>query len=221
MALFLGVGREPGDQDEVERALVRSSRDGRLDAELLATAGLASYPPLAPLKTLPNMALAHVAIQLGLTGEGGTRAGEEAAGLAALIEGYWAVAEGRAEVAIAGGADSRVDAGAARDMVRLGRAGPERAPGEGAGVLRLEPVERARARGAAVLAVIDGGGLGFEHLGAPVPALPWESRWGACGAAAGPMAVVVAIAAGRRGRLDAAEASGSTAWIAWSVPRAC
>lgn len=211
VGLFAGVGREPPD-DEAEAALLASHEGGRLDPDRLARVGLALYPPLAPLRTLPNLVLAHVGIHLGLTGDSGTRAGEEAAGLAAIAEGIASIAEGRAEVVLAGGADSRVDTGTARDLVRSGRIGPERAPGEGAAFVRLERLERAMARGARVWAVV-GGGL----AGGPSSRDPGLDRaLGACGAAAGPIAVVLGL--GRAGDLGLREASGATAWIAWAPP---
>jgi 3-oxoacyl-[acyl-carrier-protein] synthase II len=214
--LFVGVGREPPDQDETEAALVAAERGGELDPELLVTRGLPLYPPLSPLRTLPNLVLAHVGIHLGLVGEAGTRAGEEAAGLAAVVEGWLAVAEGRAEVVVSGGADSRTDAGSARDLVRMRLAGPSRAPGEGAAFVRLEPLARARARGARVWAAVTAGGVSAPSD--PIPALDLaEAAIGACGSAAAPLALVLALARGGSGSGRASEESGATAWIRWGA----
>jgi 3-oxoacyl-[acyl-carrier-protein] synthase II len=211
IGMFLGVGREPPDDPEATDAMLRASqRDRKFDIGLLATVGLPLYPPLTPLRTLPNLALAHVAIHLGFEGEAGTRAGEEAAGIAAIVEGWLAVAEGRADVVIAGGADSRIDPGSVRDLVRLGRLHATRGGGEGAAMLRLEPVERAQARGAAILAVIEGGGIGPSELPADARL---DAQIGACGAAAGPIAMVVRL--DRPGSLRMVEGTGASAWIAW------
>lgn len=60
LGLFLGVGREPPDDGESEATLAGAARAGELDEELLAGPGRDLYPPLLPLKTLPNMALAHI-----------------------------------------------------------------------------------------------------------------------------------------------------------------
>jgi 3-oxoacyl-[acyl-carrier-protein] synthase II len=208
---FFGVGREPSDPEETEAAILASERDGRLDTLLLATRGLAAYPPLAPLRTLPNLILAHVAIQLDLTGECATRAGEESAGFAAIAEGFWAIAEGRADVVLAGGAESRVDLVSARDRLRIGDGRP---PGEGAALLRLEALERAQARGARVWGRIIAAGAGavpeFSLASAE------EAALGALGCAAGPLAVVLALSEGRGGRFGAREASGASAWVEWS-----
>ncbi|MBN2798694.1 MAG: hypothetical protein JXX28_06045 [Deltaproteobacteria bacterium] len=217
IGILLGVGREPTDGGASERAILSSlDGDGVFSPALFGAVGLPLYPPLASLRTLPNLILAHVAIQLDLTGEGGTRAGAEAAGLAAVVEGWHAVAEGRAEVVLAGGADSFVDPALARDRVRQGFSG--QAPGEAAGFVRLEPLDRARARGAEVLAVLDGGGTRFA------PEERWRSEWegqlGACGAAAGVVDWILDLAGvSSSGRAWSAEDTGALAYVTWSRAR--
>ncbi|MFZ5476213.1 MAG: beta-ketoacyl synthase N-terminal-like domain-containing protein [Myxococcota bacterium] len=129
LGLYVAIGREPPDEGEAEPSLAAMERDGRLDVERLA-AGLALYPPLLPLRTLPNMVLAHVAIQHGIRGENGTFAGGREAGEQALAAGMRAVAEGRCALALVGAAFSAVDLASARDRWRMG---PDpRPPGEGA-----------------------------------------------------------------------------------------
>lgn len=129
LALFVAVGREPPDEGEAEAALAAMERDGALDRERLGDAGRALYPPLLPLRTLPNMVLAHVAIQHGIRGENGTYAGGGDAGRQALAAGVRAIHEGRAEFALVGAAFSATDLASARDRLRMGESGP---PGEGA-----------------------------------------------------------------------------------------
>lgn len=210
---FVGVGREPSDQADTGPALLASITKGKLDLDKLGGIGRAMYPPLAPLRTLPNLILAHVAIHLDFTGESGTRAGEEAAGIAALVEGWLAVAEGRAEVVIAGGADCRIDLGSARDLVDLGLCGPTRGPGEGAAMIRMEPLDRALARGATVLAVVVGGAVCGDPPAGAVDARTIEPITGATGSAQGPIAVIAEL--GRSGAVSAAEDSGARAWFGW------
>ncbi len=154
LGLFMGIGREPPDEGDAEAALAASAVHGALDPAALAGPGRDLYPPLLPLRTLPNLALSHVSINLGIRGDNGTVAGEAGAGLAALHEACHAVREGRCPAALAGAADSRVDYGSARDLYRLGRAGPQRAPAEGAVFLLVEPLEAARSRSAAILGLV-------------------------------------------------------------------
>jgi 3-oxoacyl-[acyl-carrier-protein] synthase II len=213
MGLFLGVGREPPDGVETEEALIACMRNGDFDVDLLAGPGIVAYPPLAALKTLPNLVLAHVAIQLGCTGEGGTRAGQETAGLAAVVEGVLAIAEGRCSVVLAGGADSCVGPGSARDLVRLGHLDATRAAGEGAAILRLEPLRAARASGTDVLAIIEDVSTSF---GSGSPWRPsFEPALGSCGAAAAPLALALGMGPISHGRLDVWEASGARAALTW------
>jgi 3-oxoacyl-(acyl-carrier-protein) synthase len=212
VGLFLGVGREPSDGGDSERAILAAVEGGRFSASRFGRSGLPHYPPLSSLRTLPNLVLAHVAIQLDLTGEGGTRAGTADAGIAAVVDGWRAVAEGRCEVALAGAADSQVDAASARDLVRGGLAGV--APGEAAAVLRLEALERCRERGAPALALVHGGGTSAAG-GAPWTS-PHQATLGECGAAAGAVALALALGAG--GRLEVTGRQGTSAWVAWRLP---
>ena len=137
LGLFVGVRREPSDAEDADAALLACAEGGELSLSRLCSQGRDLYPPLHPLKTLPNMALAHVAIQLGIRGTSGTTAGGPAAGVMAVREGIAAVAEGRCRAALAGAVDSWLDPGSLRDWARLGRTACS--PGEAAVVLRLEP----------------------------------------------------------------------------------
>lgn len=127
LGLFVAVGREPPDEGDAEPALVAMCQDGRLDRDRLAGAGRALYPPLLPLRTLPNMVLAHVAIQHGIRGENAVYAGGREAGEAILEEALHALREGRVETALVGAAWSEVDLASARDRRRMGLVDP---PGE-------------------------------------------------------------------------------------------
>lgn len=217
LGLYLGVGREPpgsaldGAIGGPEAALAASARDGRLDPELLAGPGRDRYPPLLPLMTLPNMALAHVAIALGVGGANGVWAGGPEASLRAVAAAWWAVAEGRAPAALAGGTDSLVDLGSARDRLRMGATG---APGEAAAFLRIEPAGRAIAPLAwieAPSAATDAGA--FAH----------RAGLGDCGAADGAIALVLAVVAARRtggSVVVSAAARGSPSFRVTAVPPA-
>jgi hypothetical protein len=207
LAFFLGVGREPPDEGDSEACLAASSREGTLDTGLLSTRGIALYPPLLPLRSLPNMALAHPAMLFGLRGPNDAIVGEAGAGFCALIEAAEALRAGQARVALAGAADSRVDLGTARDLYRLGRAGPERAPAEGAVVFRLEDLEPTDPR--ALGWVRD-----FERR--PSTRVEMRPHWrliGDLGAADGLLELALAVVRGRGGRLTASDDEGVEASV--------
>ncbi len=142
LGLYVAVGREPPDADDASLAIVAMERDGQLDLERLATRGRELYPPLLPLRTLPNMILAHVSIQHGIRGENGTYTGGWSAGKQAVMAAIRAVDEGRVAFALAGGAHSNIDPFSAGDRWRVaaiersfGRTDsedPRYCPGEGA-----------------------------------------------------------------------------------------
>ncbi|MFT5682364.1 MAG: 3-oxoacyl-(acyl-carrier-protein) synthase [Myxococcota bacterium] len=183
LGLFIGVGREPPDDGEAEDSLAAAARDGLLDETLLAGRGRDLYPPLLPLKTLPNMILAHASINLGIQGDNGAWAGDEDAALQALRAGYWAVIEGRCPAALVGGADSSVELGAARDRLRRGRTGP---PGEGAAAFLLQPIAEATAP------------IALLSLTAPGSDVPDRRvQLGDCGAAEGILALAIAVLSGQ------------------------
>lgn len=181
LALHVGVGREPPDQGQAQSALVAAAGPNGLDEERLAGPGRDLYPPLLPLQTLPNMALAHVSIHLGIHGENGAWAGGPAAGLVAASEALHDLCEGRADWALAGATDSTVDRGSQRDRLRMGETSP---PGEAAAALLL-----CRQGGVARLRLLSGP--------SPAPSTREPRRWtaalGSCGAATGMVELVLAV----------------------------
>ena len=181
LGLFVGVRREPPDEGEADPAIVASARDGQLDVGLLAGRGRDLYPPLLPLKTLPNMVLAHLSINLGVLGVADTCAGGPAAGVSALRMAMQAVVEGRCPQALAVAADSHVDGGSVRDLTRLGR---DVAPGEAAVALRVVPA------GQGLFDVVDHGLGRTRHE----PVHAHHATAGFCGCADG----LVALALGAR-----------------------
>lgn len=187
LGLFLGVGREQGDEGESEAALLAAQRGGRVVPELVAGPCRDRYPPLLPLKTLPNMALAHISINLDVRGENGAWAGGPGAGMCALRSGCWAVLEGRVPAALVGAADSLSGGGNIRDRYRL--SGPTPPPVGEAGVMFLIETEAvARQRGAPVYAWLSipppgALGLGPTH----------HAQLGDCGAADGVLSTALAV----------------------------
>lgn len=167
LGIIVAVGREPPDEGDAEASLAAMAAGGHLDRGRLDV-GRALYPPLLPLRTLPNMVLAHVAIQHQIRGENGTYAGGREAGEQALRAAVRLVAEGRAEACLVGAAASDVDLASARDRLRLGRSGP---PGE-----------------AAIFALIGRGGRTISWDLAGVDVL--RAAMGDCGAVEGLYAVL-------------------------------
>ena len=140
LGIFVAVGREPPDEGEAEASLAAMASNGALDIERVGGEGRALYPPLLPLRTLPNMVLAHIAIQHGIRGENACLAGGAEAGGAVWEAANAALASGRCSAALVGAAYSSVDLASARDRLRLGLHGP---PGEGACfVVLTAPVPR-------------------------------------------------------------------------------
>ncbi len=128
-----------------------------------------------------HMIAAHVARELGLAGVNTMIPAACAAGNYALAQALDTLRSGRADLMLAGGADafSRITY---TGFSRLGAIAPERCqpfdknrkgmiPGEGAAVLVLEPLERARGRGARIYAELAGYGLSCDahHMTAAHP----------------------------------------------------
>ena len=128
-----------------------------------------------------HMIAAHVAREVGFGGPVTMIPTACAAGNYAIAHAFDLLRSGRADVMLAGGADafSRITYAG---FSRLGAIAPERCqpfdknrkgmiPGEGAGVLVLEPVEKARARGARIYAEVAGYGLSCDahHMTAAHP----------------------------------------------------
>jgi 3-oxoacyl-[acyl-carrier-protein] synthase II len=118
---------------------------------------LSGLNPLWLLMVLPNMASAHVAIQLGVRGPNSTVMTDWIAGIQAIGEATGWIRNGEAEVVLAGGADTAVTPFAFADYEQGGVLRPRTSspsqcpgfiPGEGAAVLVLEEREHALRRGA-------------------------------------------------------------------------
>lgn len=170
IGLYMGAGLEPGQITELSGVMADCAPKGRVELARLGGHSIDLIPPLSSLKTLPNMALAHVSINLGLMGPGESLSPWGSAGLLALGVAAEAIARGECEVALVGAADSDVDLGGVTSHARLdylaaleaGQAARALEPlegqvlGEGACFFVLESREHAAARGARVLARVAG-----------------------------------------------------------------
>jgi 3-oxoacyl-(acyl-carrier-protein) synthase len=184
--LFLGVGLEQGDVRDLQPPVEASVRGGgkRLSLSKLASAGMDAMNPIASLKTLPNMALAHVAIRLGDAAPRGPNAAYspfDAASLEAVGAAAAAIRSGECDVALAGGADSALSVLGLLTFHRLGIARASAPMGEGAGLLLLEEADRAAAAGRRPLAEIAGFGSASDAV-AIGRAAPERARAAICGA---------------------------------------
>lgn len=166
----VAMGTTSGEPREVERF------DDRLLAGEAGAIG-AEFITLYPC----HMIAAHVARELGLAGACTMIPTACAAGNYAIAHGLDLLRRGRADMMLAGGADafSRITYSG---FHRLGAIAPERCqpfdknrkgmiPGEGAAILVLEPLERARERGARIYAEVAGYGLSCDahHMTAAHP----------------------------------------------------
>src|SRR4029077_20755936 len=142
--------------------------------------------PLWLLKYLPNMIAAHISLVHGAQGPNNTLTTACAAGTQAVGEAFRLIARDDADVVVAGGADSRLDPLLLLAYSALGALSPANRPpeqvsrpfdgkrdgfvlGEGAGVLVLEELERARQRGATIYAEVLGLGSSFDAYAVTKP----------------------------------------------------
>ncbi len=166
----VAMGTTSGEPREVERF------DDRYLAGELDRVG-AEFISLYPC----HMIASHVARELGFAGPNAMFPNACAAGNYAIAHAMDLLRAGRADLMLAGGADafSRITY---TGFFRLGAIAPERCqpfdrnrkgmiPGEGAAVLVLEPLEKARARGARIYAELAGYGFSCDahHMTAAHP----------------------------------------------------
>jgi 3-oxoacyl-[acyl-carrier-protein] synthase II len=178
--VIFGAGTIPGNLADLAAAARVSLDGGRIDFRKWGRDGLPLIPPTWMLNHVPNMVACHVSILHDARGPCNTITQTDVASLLALGEARRALRRGRADLFLAGGADTRVNA---ISFVRqslfapLSRRNdePERACrpfdrgrdglvlGEGGGALVLEELEHARRRGAAIRAELVGFGAAFDR----------------------------------------------------------
>jgi 3-oxoacyl-[acyl-carrier-protein] synthase II len=187
VGVVMGTGIVPMDLPDVAPLLAEACReDGRFDVNRLGQRGSSALFPLWVLKYLPNMTAAHISMVHNAQGPNNTIVTACAAGTQAVGEGFRLVARGDADIVLAGGADSRLDPLLLLAYSALGALSrAERAPeevsrpfdgardgfvlGEGAGLLVLEELERARERGAKIYAEVLGLGSSFDAYAVTKP----------------------------------------------------
>jgi 3-oxoacyl-[acyl-carrier-protein] synthase II len=183
----MGTGITPIDVGELVGPIARGLRpDGTFDMAEFAQARSESIFPLWLLQHLPNMAAAHISILHHAMGPNNTVVTACAAGTQAVGEAFRLIARGDADVMLAGGCDSRLDpqllvAYSAMKAVSSSLRPPAEVSrpfdgerdgfvlGEGAAVLVLESLTRARRRRATIYAEITGYGSSFDAYGLTRP----------------------------------------------------
>lgn len=170
----IGAGLISADLNELTYAL-NKARDGeKLDLAKWGGEGMQQLTPLWLLKYLPNMLACHVTIIHGLMGPSNTITCDAASSHLAIGEAFRTLQRGKADYAICGGAESRINPMGIMRQQLLGRLNTTSndSPadsvrpfdktaagtvfGEGGGLLILEEYEHANARGATIYAELAG-----------------------------------------------------------------
>ncbi len=188
MAINLGAGLISCDLVELAPAVAASVTNGRFDIHKWGKDGLELVTPLWLLKYLPNMLACHVGIIHDIQGPSNTITCAEAAGHLAIAEAAQTIARGSSDIALAGGAEAKVNPIVMIRQCLLKRATGENNDdpatacrpfdadakgsvfGEAAGVVILENLEHAENRGAKIYAEVAGLGQSnsinpaYEHI---------------------------------------------------------
>jgi 3-oxoacyl-[acyl-carrier-protein] synthase II len=180
VGLIMGTGLVPIDLLEVTPLLADSADEsGHLQVDRLGGQGSGALFPLWLLKYLPNMVAAHISMIHNAQGPNSTITTACAAGTQAVGEAFRLIQRNDADIVLAGGADSRIDPLLLLAYTALGALSTAHRPpqevsrpfdgerdgfvlGEGAAVLVLEELERAKRRGAVIYAEVLGLGSSFD-----------------------------------------------------------
>ena len=190
--LFVGCMPEGTDPDDLLPAIERSCVDGAFSVSVFGAEGLPRVHPLWLVRGLSNNVLGFACAYWDIRGVNGNRCEGRVGGLAAIVEGARAVAEGRVDVAVAGGTDSLVKAS---DLLPY-------PVGEGAAFLVLVPGDSKPPR-------IADGGLSFGSAGE----LAEFGPLGDLGAASGAVELARKLQDGALGfRVEVRDPAGLCAW---------
>ncbi len=173
----IGAGLICADLPELAEALsTAADDDGRFLLTKWGTEGMANLTPLWLLKFLPNMLACHVTIVHDAEGASNTVTCSEASSHLAIGEAYSTIQRGTADVCICGGAESKLNPMGLMRQSLLKRLSTDAndtpakacrpfdarrsgtAISEGGGLLILEDLEHAKARGAKMYAEVVGFG---------------------------------------------------------------
>jgi 3-oxoacyl-[acyl-carrier-protein] synthase II len=173
----IGAGLICADLSELAGALATATDDeGKFDIHKWGREGMNNLTPLWLLKFLPNMLSCHVTIVHDAQAPSNTITCAEASSHLAIGEAFRTISRGAADVCFCGGAESKVNPMGLMRQELLGRLSTKRNEdpahacrpfdvdrdgtviSEGGGLIILEELEHARARGARIYAEMVGFG---------------------------------------------------------------
>lgn len=172
----IGAALISAELNELTAAMATAQAQGRLDLKQWGEHGMNQLTPLWLLKYLPNMLACHVTIVHELMGPSNTITCQDASSHLAIGEAFRTIQRGDADLAICGGAESRVNQMGIIRQCLLKRVAtncndsPAEAIrpfdanatgtllGEGGGLFILEEYDRATKRGAKIYAELVGFG---------------------------------------------------------------
>jgi len=188
IGINIGAGLISCELPELGPAAAMSVVDGKFDIRKWGSDGIEHVTPLWLLKYLPNMPACHIGIIHNIQGPSNTIVCAEAGGQIAISEASQVIGRGVVDIALAGAVEAKVNPIVLARQIIFGRSAtehndePERACrpfdadaggavfGEGAGIVVLEELERAKSRGAEIYAEVAGTGgsnslqAGYIHL---------------------------------------------------------
>jgi len=189
LGVCLGAGFMSSELDELGVAVAASRNDdGAFDIKKFGSEGMGNLFPLWLLKYLPNMPACHVSIIHNAQGPNNTITTDSTAASQAIGEALRVIQRGSADAMICGGAESKINPPSFMryilwNLLSKRNDEPEKALrpfdrdadglvlGEGAGIIVLEELEHARARGAKIYAEVAGYGVSCD-TNAAVGGLP-------------------------------------------------
>jgi 3-oxoacyl-[acyl-carrier-protein] synthase II len=182
IGIDLGAGLISSELDELAPAISHAYHGGdHFDYDVWGRESIGMVEPIWLLKYLPNMLACHISILIDCQGPSNTITEGDASSNLAITEAARIIARGRADVMIAGGADSKIHP---LSLLRMSmfdnmsrwKGEPSQAcrpfdkrrdgwvPGEGAGIVILEELEHALRRGARIHGEVLGGGSGSDAM---------------------------------------------------------
>jgi 3-oxoacyl-[acyl-carrier-protein] synthase II len=188
MAVNVGAGLISCDPCELAPAVAHSVAEGKFDIRRWGKEGIELVTPLWLLKYLPNMLACHIGIIHDIQGPSNTITCAEVSGHIAIAEAAEVIARGNSDIALAGGAEAKVNPVLIMRQCLLKRTtsrhnnDPEHACrpfdanasgsvfGDGAGIVVLENLDNATKRGAKIYAELVGTGQSacinpaYEHI---------------------------------------------------------